>query len=109
MNSPTILAAIALFALVPNLALADSSEKLTEDEAAKLAAEAYVYGYPLVLMDVSRQVMTAVAKPTTTAAPINQFNVSRSFRTPLSPTWSARTPTPCTRLPGSTWRRNRSS
>lgn len=58
---------------------ADSPEKLTEDEAAKLAAEAYVYGFPLVLMDVSRQAMTATAKPTPTAAPINQFNVSQEF------------------------------
>ena len=30
-------------------------------------------------MDVSRQVMTAVAKPTTMAAPLNQFNNSTEF------------------------------
>ena len=60
-------------------ALAELPGKLTEDEAAKIAADAYVYGYPLVLMDVSRQVMTAVSKPTTTAAPINQFNDSKEF------------------------------
>jgi hypothetical protein len=79
MRTRTTLAAIALFALLPNPAPADSADKLTEDEAAKLAAEAYVYGFPLVLMDVSRQVMTAIAKPTTSAAPINQFNVSQEF------------------------------
>ena len=33
------------------------------NEAAKLAEEAYVFGYPLVLMDVTRNVSTAVSKP----------------------------------------------
>jgi hypothetical protein len=58
---------------------ADYQPNPTEDEAEKIAAEAYVYGFPLVLMDLSRQVMTAVAKPSTIAAPINQFNVSEKF------------------------------
>ncbi len=79
MRTRTTLAAIALFTLIPNPARADSSDKLAEDETATLAAEAYVYGFPLVLMDVSRQAMTAVPKPITTAAPINQFNVSEEF------------------------------
>jgi hypothetical protein len=51
----------------------------TEDEAAKLAEEGYVYGYPLVLMDVTRQVMTAVPKPDHRRAPANQFNESTEF------------------------------
>ena len=45
----------------------------------QLAADAYVYGFPLVLMDFSRQVMTAVPRPQATAAPINRFNDSREF------------------------------
>jgi hypothetical protein len=32
-------------------------------EAADIAVEAYVFGYPLVLMDVTKQVSTAVPKP----------------------------------------------
>ncbi len=73
---------LALAALFACLAMADAAPApvdLTEIEAAKLAAEGYVYGYPLVLMDVSRQVMTDVPNPTTTAAPINQFNNSKEF------------------------------
>jgi hypothetical protein len=76
--SPTIFALGILFALVAKAA-ADPPGKLTEVEAASLAADAYVYGYPLVLMDLSRQVMTAVPKPTTISAPINQFNDSKEF------------------------------
>lgn len=39
-----------------------------------IAEEAYIFGYPLVLMDVTRQVMTAVPKPVPgKAAPMNHF------------------------------------
>jgi hypothetical protein len=50
-------------------------EQLMED----FAAEAYVYGYPLVLMDVTRQIRTNVPRPTETAAPLNQFANMRSL------------------------------
>ncbi len=73
----TILWGVAILCLLPQPVPAD--DKLSDAEAEKSAAEAYVYGYPLVLMDVSRQVMTAVAKPTTIAAPLNQFNNSLEF------------------------------
>ena len=33
-------------------------EGLNEDEIAEIAVEAYVYAYPLVLMDVTRRVLT---------------------------------------------------
>ena len=71
---------LVTLACSPTASRAD--DRLTDAEAEKSAAEAYVYGYPLVLMDVSRQVMTAVAKPTTTAAPLNQFNDSMEFPDP---------------------------
>jgi len=51
-------------------------------EAASLAAEAadaYLFGYPLVVMDVSRQVMTAVPKADAHKAPINQFVHAQAF------------------------------
>jgi hypothetical protein len=60
----------------------NGSKKLSKDEAQKLAADAYMFGYPLVLMDFSRQVMTATAKPTRFKAPANQFNVSEEFPEP---------------------------
>ena len=43
--------------------------------------EAYVYGYPLVVMDVSREVLTAVPAPNSegTLAPINQLGKMRQW------------------------------
>ncbi len=46
-----------------------------EGEAYLYGMESYVFGYPLVMMDVSREVLTAAAAPNSegTAAPINQL------------------------------------
>ena len=44
-----------------------------EAEALALATDAYVYGYPLVTMEMTRRVMTNVAKPEGTRAPMGQF------------------------------------
>jgi hypothetical protein len=52
---------------------------LTEKDALELGADAYVFGYPLVLMDVTRRVSTAVVKAEGTKAPLNQFAHVREF------------------------------
>lgn len=48
---------------------------VTAEEAAEIARDAYVYAFPLVLMDVSRQVMTnsETVDVTKNHGPINQF------------------------------------
>ncbi len=51
---------------------------LSDSETNDIAADAYVYAYPLVLMEVTRRVMTNVARPTERGAPINQFYHMRS-------------------------------
>lgn len=65
------------------LALAASStpsqEHVTPDEARAIAAEGYVFGYPLVLMDVSRAKMTAVSSAMGLNAPMNQFCHMQGF------------------------------
>jgi hypothetical protein len=43
------------------------------DELAADAREAFVFAYPLLLMDATRAQMTATATPTAMAAPVNQF------------------------------------
>jgi len=48
-------------------------------EASEIAVKAYVFGYPLVLMDVTRRVMTAVPKAVAHKAPVNQFLHIREF------------------------------
>jgi hypothetical protein len=53
--------------------------QLTEEQAAKVAEDAYIFGYPLVLMDITKAVSTAVPKPEGTKAPINQFAHVRAF------------------------------
>jgi len=55
---------------------------VSADEASEIAVEAYVFGYPLVLMDVTRQGMTAVPKAGALKAPANQFIHVREFPDP---------------------------
>ncbi len=48
----------------------------------QVAADAFVFAYPLVLMDITRQQLTAVSAPTGRAAPVNQFTHSPVFPDP---------------------------
>jgi len=70
------------------------TEKAKTDEAAKAAEaaskekevletgiEAYVYGYPLVTMEMTRRVMTNVSKPEGTHAPMGVFVRMRAYPT----------------------------
>ncbi|MFR9751434.1 DUF1254 domain-containing protein [Nocardia sp. 004] len=54
----------------------DSGTGVSPDEAVAIAREAYIFGYPLVLMDVTR----VMAEATT---PINQFRHPASLPTPM--------------------------
>lgn len=52
-----------------------SQDRLTDDELTEIAIEAYFYAYPLVIMDVTRQVGTncETANGAKMSAPMNQF------------------------------------
>ena len=54
---------------------------LKELEAREAAIDAYVYGYPLVTMELTRRVMTNVAAPSGTHAPMGQFARLREYPT----------------------------
>jgi hypothetical protein len=56
-----------------------AKSKVAPAEIQKIAKEAYIFGYPLVLMDVTRQVGTACPSPTAMCAPINQFANAPAF------------------------------
>lgn len=62
----------------------------TEEEAFQTGIQAYVFGYPLVLMEVTRDVFTHVPMPWRGRAPVNQFAhiwqfVNSSFKNVASP------------------------
>ena len=58
-----------------------SSQDVSEQEAYEIAKDAYLYAYPLVLMDVFMRQGTNYAEPTeiVTQAPYNQFSHARAF------------------------------
>jgi len=77
---------LVLFILLFGLALMASAQqkapvkaKLAPAEVEKIAKEAYIFGYPLMLMDVTRQVATACPTPAGMCAPINQFAHAPAF------------------------------
>ena len=61
-------------------AAAKEAEALAKEaEALALSVEAYVYGYPLVTMEMTRRVMTNVDEPEGTRAPMGQFVRMREY------------------------------
>jgi hypothetical protein len=64
--------------------LKDVAEDTREASAYFLGMESWVYGYPLVLMDVTRDVLTAAPAPNAdgTAAPINQLAKMPTYVSP---------------------------
>lgn len=52
------------------------------DDPAGVLEQAYLYAYPLVLMDVIREAVTNTEEPTTERAPLNRLFHSRDLATP---------------------------
>ena len=69
-----LLAALAVGLLPPSPAAA-----VTPDEARAIGVDAYIYGYPLVTMEMTRRVMTNVEKPVGTRAPMGQLIRMRTY------------------------------
>ena len=87
LGSRAVLLVVTLLLATPVLSIAAG---LTEKEAAELGVQAYIYGYPLVTMEMTRRVVTNVAEPAGAHAPMNQFaNLRRypdaSFRDVTAP------------------------
>jgi len=59
-----------------------AEEKVKEEAAYVVGMEEYVYGYPLVMMDVTKDVLTATPKTGEYAAPMNQFGRIRTYVSP---------------------------
>jgi len=56
-----------------------TSAAAEEQRLRDIAVEAYIFGYPLVLMDVTRRVSTNVLRADENAAPLNRFANRRTF------------------------------
>ncbi len=64
-------------------ATAQAQPAVSADEAREIARDAYIYAYPLVLMEVSGKVSDNVAGPSAVGtAPINQFGHAQAFPDP---------------------------
>lgn len=72
---------LPLWAVLSLLAASSVQAKENVIKALPLAVEAYVYGYPLVTMEMTKRVLTNVAKPEAMAAPMGQFLRLRSYPT----------------------------
>jgi hypothetical protein len=66
---------LVTLATAPTAAQAQVDEK----QAAEIGVEAYVYGYPLVTMEITRRVMTNAAEPKDNHAPMGQFYKARTY------------------------------
>ena len=54
---------------------------LSADEAAAIATDAYIYGYPLVTVEMTRRIVTNVAAPVGLRAPMGQFAIAKRYPT----------------------------
>ncbi len=70
--------------LVAGPAWAKEGAQVSEPEAAQIGVEAYIYGYPLVTMEMTRRVLTDVTAPEAQKAPVGQFARLREYQTPAN-------------------------
>ena len=77
---PVILGLVVL-ALIVGWMLGGGN-KVKEGAAYVVGLEEYVYGYPIVTMDVTREVLTAASTSGEYSAPINQFARIRTYVSP---------------------------
>jgi len=54
-------------------------QTISPQEAQQISYDATVYGFPLVIMELTRQVFTAVPAPNPNGAPVNQFGNKKTF------------------------------
>jgi hypothetical protein len=74
--------AAAAFLYTMPYGLAQQAESVSAEEAREIAHEAYIYAYPMVLMEITRRVGTNAAEVTGLRGPMNQIAHGRAFPDP---------------------------
>lgn len=59
-----------------------ATPEISQEAALKLGTNAYIYGYPLVTMEMTRRVLTNIETPEIRRAPMGQFINGRTFPGP---------------------------
>jgi hypothetical protein len=78
-TSPTLRLALPALAFLALTGAPAVRAQLDEKQATEIGVEAYVYGYPLVTLEYTRRVMTNVAQPEGTHAPMGQLVRMREY------------------------------
>ncbi len=71
-----------LLAVTASLPPTSRAASIGKDEAFAIGVDAYIYGYPLVTMEMTRRVMTNVAAPQGKLAPMGQFANLKTYPSP---------------------------
>jgi len=76
-----VLSVILLISVFAGCSSEDKSPKqaVSPQDAQQIASDATVYGFPLVIMDLTRQAFTALPKATENGAPVGQFSNKKAF------------------------------
>lgn len=75
----TALATATVMATASGCSTSSKPERLSADDAKSIATDAYVYGYPLMTMEMTRRVMTNVAQVDQPRAPMGQLMRMRQY------------------------------
>ena len=69
----------AMFMLPAYGTITKKESKISDDKIVEVATKAYVFGYPMILMDYTKKVSSNVEVPTSVYAPVNQLGHFREF------------------------------
>jgi hypothetical protein len=74
-----LLIAVSIAAVGCILPQSSIQQAVSPQDTQQIAYDATVYGFPLVIMDLTRQVFTAVPAPNENGAPVDQFGNKKTF------------------------------
>ena len=78
-SAPTLLAIGLLTLLGAGAGMAQDQPKLSAQQATEIGADVYIYGYPLVTLEMTRRLTTNTPEPVGLRAPMGQFAHLRTF------------------------------